>query len=392
MDWKYKRLLVGISLFLTTTYLIFNEDSYVDMFYKKVSQELDIPHAFTNKDKKNINNLKEKGNLKYFTQENLMMPNMGNICDTRQIISDLHSTNNTGLASIGNIITRLSRCEKVYYPSNPKCASRTVKSVAKNASLQNHFRLWDYAKHLYFDFDNENQELTLMKQLYEVPGKILYTNEIHYTNFTRLNLPVPIFINVVRDPIEWLVSLYYFRIFGSSTSGNRPKQLLNKPCHNVTLDNLVLRFGSSLTTDVTWLKYLGEKQHTRRSHKCWPPFSSQLVYFCDSIKQCRMAGPHRLKAALRAVEKDYLLVGLSHDLVSFVQILEVLMPHFFKGSTEIFRRKKIGSTKDTKTHNKKTVTKKTQAFLRTILKDDYVFYKFVQQRFFNIKQNVLGES
>ena len=55
---------------------------------------------------------------------------------------------------------------------------------------------------------------------------------------------------------------------------------------------------------------------------------------------------------------------------------------------------KVSISKDTQTYNKKSLTKDidTQAFLKTILKDDYVFYKFVRQRFFNIKQKVLGRS
>ncbi len=168
--------------------------------------------------------------------------------------------------------------------------------------------------------------------------------------------------------------------------------MLNKPCHNLTLDDLVQKHGTTLTLDVTWLKYLGEKQHTRRSHICWPPFPSQLVYFCDSIRHCRKAGLHRLHAAMQAVEKDYLLVGLANDLESFFQIMEKLMPHFFEGATKIFTNQNVNSSKDTKTHNKKSANTKTQAFLRTMLKEDYVFYKFVQQRFFNIKQKILRRS
>ncbi len=105
---------------------------------------------------------------------------------------------------------------------------------------------------------------------------------------------------------------------------------------------------------------------------CWPPFSSQLVYFCDSIRHCKRAGPNRLQAALRAVDMDYLLVGLADDLKSFFRILETLMPNFFEGATKIFMNQNIGSSKDTKTHNKKSVNPETQAFLRTLLKEDYL--------------------
>ncbi len=39
---------------------------------------------------------------------------------------------------------------------------------------------------------------------------------------------------------------------------------------------------------------------------------------------------------MHAVESDYLVVGLSEDLHSFLLVLEALLPHFFTGATQAF--------------------------------------------------------
>ncbi len=189
MEVKYKRIFIVTFTFFTMTYLTFNGDWYAKIFYMMINQELHRPQSLGRMDNKSMesnktplgNNRESKHVTKQFeyTKGKLNSPSKGSHCNARQIISDLYSFNSSNTA-MDNIITRLSACVKVYYPSNPKCASRTVKSVAKTASLQNHFNLWDYAKYLYFDFDNESQEMTLMEQLYQAPGMALYYDQNYF--------------------------------------------------------------------------------------------------------------------------------------------------------------------------------------------------------------------
>ncbi len=180
MEVKCKIIFFVTFLFFTMTYLSFNGDWCGKIFYIMINQELHARNALGRMDNKSTesnNNLLRKHeemrnvikNLEYSKGSHSFLKK-GISCNARQIISDLYSSHNNRNTSIENIIKRLSTCKKVYYPSNPKCASRTVRSVAKTASIQNHFNLWDYAKHLYFDFDNESQEKTLMQQLHKAPG------------------------------------------------------------------------------------------------------------------------------------------------------------------------------------------------------------------------------
>lgn len=39
---------------------------------------------------------------------------------------------------------------------------------------------------------------------------LVYVKHVCYTNFTKFNLPTPIYINLVRDPIERIISWFYY--------------------------------------------------------------------------------------------------------------------------------------------------------------------------------------
>ncbi len=52
----------------------------------------------------------------------------------------------------------------------------------------------------------------------------------------------------------------------------------------------------------------------------------------------RYAGSQRLQHALRAVNKNFLLVGMTENIPDFMEALELLLPHFFTGAKDIFKK------------------------------------------------------
>ncbi|ELU09723.1 hypothetical protein CAPTEDRAFT_215902, partial [Capitella teleta] len=119
----------------------------------------------------------------------------------------------------------------------------------------------------------------------------------------------PSFINVIRDPIEGLVSHYFFNAFGSK---NAPLST-PKPPYNMPLDACVRhRLG-----------------HCMNIHKLIP-------FFCGHDKACRSSNPSSLARAKRAVKESYLIVGLTEDLHAFMESLETLMPQFFRNASAVF--------------------------------------------------------
>ena len=46
-----------------------------------------------------------------------------------------------------------------------------------------------------------------------------------------------------------------------------------------------------------------------------------------------------LSQAKRNVKSQYLVVGVMEDLIAFMDVLETIMPHFFRGALHIYRQK-----------------------------------------------------
>ena len=60
----------------------------------------------------------------------------------------------------------------------------------------------------------------------------------------------------------------------------------------------------------------------------------QITYFCGSAIDCQQAGNFEvIQRAKYNVDAYYSVIGLSHDLKRSFQLLEVLLPAFFKGKT-----------------------------------------------------------
>jgi len=44
----------------------------------------------------------------------------------------------------------------------------------------------------------------------ELPEPSVFIKHVCFTNFTKFNLPKPIYLNVVRDPVERVISWFYY--------------------------------------------------------------------------------------------------------------------------------------------------------------------------------------
>ncbi|XP_042602732.1 uronyl 2-sulfotransferase-like [Cyprinus carpio] len=53
-----------------------------------------------------------------------------------------------------------------------------------------------------------------MKNISTIPQPFLYTRHVHFLNFTRFRIEQPVYINIIRDPINRFLSNYFFRRFG----------------------------------------------------------------------------------------------------------------------------------------------------------------------------------
>lgn len=187
-----------------------------------------------------------------------------------------------------------------------------------------------------------------------------YHGHVAFVDFERFGYPNPIYINIVREPLERLLSHYYFLRFGDNYRVGLKR---SRAGNNETFDECVARSGRDCDMKQMWL---------------------QIPYFCGHHHFCTIVGS---KAALEKAKKNlldkYLLVGISEQIRDFIAVLERLVPRFFKGALEHF-----DGLSDSRSHLRYTKRKyppsdQTLSVIRRneVYRLEKEFYEFAKEEF-----------
>nr|XP_054770407.1 heparan sulfate 2-O-sulfotransferase 1-like [Lytechinus pictus] len=180
-----------------------------------------------------------------------------------------------------------------------------------------------------------------------------------YLDFPRFGSQInPIYINMVRSPLDRFISYYYFLRHGDNF---RPSLSRHRARSNETLDECVLRQGFDCAPERMWI---------------------QVPFFCGHNPECWKPGSRwALEQAKYNVVNKYFLVGVTEHMEEFVALLEASLPSFFKGALHLFK-------KGEKSHLRKTIQKiDPLPYTMDTLKNSEVwkiedkFYRFVLETF-----------
>ncbi|GIY25116.1 heparan sulfate 2-O-sulfotransferase 1 [Caerostris extrusa] len=197
----------------------------------------------------------------------------------------------------------------------------------------------------------------------------LYHGHIAFLDFSRLGMAKkPIFINIVRKPLDRLVSYYYFLRYGDDF---RPYVVRRRQGNKMSFDDCVMKNEKDCDSENMWL---------------------QVPFFLWS--SCRMlvripGSEWALAQAKRNLAEHYLLVGVTEELQDFIALLEAALPRFFKGATNLFAEGKKSHLR--KTFNKTYPSPDTVAKIQAsrIWQMENEFYDFVVQQFHFIRKRTL---
>uniref|UniRef100_A0A1A8RIK4 Heparan sulfate 2-O-sulfotransferase 1 n=1 Tax=Nothobranchius rachovii TaxID=451742 RepID=A0A1A8RIK4_9TELE len=274
----------------------------------------------------------------------------------------------------GQELTPLSETDDmvIIYNRVPKTASTSFTNIAYDLCSKNHYHV------LHINTTKNNPVMSLQDQVRFVqnvstwremkPG--FYHGHVAYLDFSKYGVKgKPMYINVVRDPIERLVSYYYFLRFGDDY---RPGLRRRKQGDKKTFDECVSSGGSDCAPEKLWL---------------------QIPFFCGHHSECWNAGSRwALEQAKYNLVNEFLLVGVTEELEDFIMILEAALPRFFRGATELYRTGKRSHLR--KTTEKKPPTKETIAKLQQsdIWKMENEFYEFALEQFQFVRAHAVREK
>jgi len=270
--------------------------------------------------------------------------------------------------------TRKSTKDLLFFNRVPKVGSQTTMELIRLLSLKNNF---SFHKDRTQKVENikltRNEEKWLVNMVDYFTPPSAYIKHVCFVDFSRHNNTIPIYVNMVRDPVERVISWYYYvrapwyfverkRAFPDLPLPN-PNWLRKDFERCVRLNDPECRYFPGLKHD-------GFGDHRR-----------QTMFFCGQDDDCTGFNTEiAMKKAMHNVEKNYAVVGVLEDMNKTLAVLEHYVPKFFKGATNTYWEDMRNFRALNRNIYKPPVAEATKEIVRKNFTREIEFFEFCKQR------------
>jgi len=228
---------------------------------------------------------------------------------------------NVTLAKL-NVTGRAERVS-LFFNRVPKVGSQSINKLLQNLATMNDFSFArDGVNNVEQIVMSREKEKVLAKDISKHPTGSVYSKHVAMVDFSRYNLPNPIYINMVRHPTDRLVSWFYY-IRAAWYVIERHRLFPSNP---LPLSSWLKKDFDTCVMDPSDFecKYLMGDMEGFGDHR------RQSIFFCGMDTDCV---PFNSKVAIAKakenVEKYYAVVGVLEDLNKTLTVLEHFVPRFF---------------------------------------------------------------
>nr|XP_039255524.1 uronyl 2-sulfotransferase-like [Styela clava] len=259
-----------------------------------------------------------------------------------------------------------SRTRTVFYNRVGKCGSRALMALVNHLSGRNNFWVQESLVTA-VEHPGVYESLQEMMTINNLVPPSFYNRHIHYLDFKRYHLKKPIYINMIRDPIERFASHYNYLKYGDLQGEVKTGSQSDLEDINDCVDKSV----GVCDPNSEMMFYIG-------------------LYFCGvHDPPCLQPDEHkRVEIATTHIDEDYLFVGILEEFETTLLLLEKLLPGYFTGVMKVRAFQNFQQRKnETATRKQDFLTDKSREKLRTInMVDEYKVYFHVKEKFNKLKQ------
>ncbi|XP_017957434.1 heparan sulfate 2-O-sulfotransferase pipe-like isoform X4 [Drosophila navojoa] len=280
----------------------------------------------------------------------------------------------TSTAQVNN--TRRAQLDTLFFNRVPKAGSEKLMALLKLLAKRNKFQARRDHEQLYETIlmDTGFARHLLEAEILNCSTANSYTKHMAFLNFTEFGQPWPIYVNLVRDPLERLISWFYYaraswyladrvKTFGSKFK--MPSvQWLKKD-----FNRCLLTHDPECVYEQLDMNHLGD--HRR-----------QTLFFCGQQRALCMPFNSRsaMQQAKRNVEQHYAVVGTWEDTNTTLRVLEAYIPRYFAGATDLYYAMQSNMENVNRNAFRPALSEQARALLSRNLTQEIEFYQFVRQR------------
>ncbi|XP_059470864.1 heparan sulfate 2-O-sulfotransferase pipe [Neocloeon triangulifer] len=270
--------------------------------------------------------------------------------------------------------TARAKKDIIFFNRVPKVGSQTIMELIRRLSHRNGFNFHRDKVQRVESIRLAPRDESYLAQVvsnYEPPS--VYVKHVCFTNFTKYGYPEPIYINLVRDPVERVISWYYY---------------IRAPWYYVERKQV---FPDLPLPDPNWLKKDFETCVLRGDRECRfiegetregiGDHRRQTLFFCGHGEECTPFNTEgALQRAKAAVERHYAVVGVLEEFNKTLSVFEHYIPRFFSGASQVYWDSAHSLSKINKNLYKPTVSEEIKNLVRQNFTRETEFYQFCRQR------------
>lgn len=276
------------------------------------------------------------------------------------------------------------------YNRVPKCGSTTMTTLIKNLvnfhpDTHKYKVINDVEANRKNYLADDNMVKDFIKNVTDKTSseKSVYIRHVHFVDFTKAtsnsststNLLQPVYINIIRDPVEHWISNYYYLRNGFQNS-KKDSKVSKKWDHSNIISEAERNLDIQSCIDF-------------KISSCINIYSDIIAFFCGNYSWCRKRDARALEMAKYNVRKNYVAVGLLEELDDTFKYFELSLPEYFNGLEWQYKKSKAKLVTKSKTKHKKSESDDIKNYLTERLQPEIEFYQYVKnlmyQRLFGRK-------